>query len=217
MLSFMEENKRLLNIHEQKFAELAAFQENTIVFQANTNTSLKNLETQVRYLALAMKNQPKDAFPSDTRKNLKDCMAVTLRSGRELEKRRVEKKDIKEKKHSKIGEEFKHHNSETAEEVKTVKMLQEQQVEKGNLGKREEVKDDNPQVPFLQRLQKAKLEEKFSEFLNMFKKIEINIPFSEALTQMPHNAKFMKDILSRKRKISEKGIVILTTTCSAVI
>ena len=48
MLSFMEENKRLLNIHEQKFVELAAFQENTIVFQANTNTSLKNLETQVR-------------------------------------------------------------------------------------------------------------------------------------------------------------------------
>ena len=164
-----------------------------------------------------MKNQPKDAFPSDTRKNLKDCMAVTLRSGRELENRRVEKKDIKEKKHSKFGEEFKQHNSETAEEVKNVKMLQEQQVEKGNLGKREEVKDDNPQVPFLQRLQKAKLEEQFSKFLNMFKKIEINIPFSEALTQMPHNEKFMKDILSRKRKISEKGIVILTATCSAVI
>ena len=48
MLSFMGENKRLLNIHEQKFAELAAFQANKIVFRANTNPSLKNLETQVR-------------------------------------------------------------------------------------------------------------------------------------------------------------------------
>ena len=47
MLSFVGENKRLLNIHEQKFAELVAFQENTTVFQANTNASLKNLETQV--------------------------------------------------------------------------------------------------------------------------------------------------------------------------
>ena len=47
MLSFMIENKRLLNIHEQKFAELAAFQANTTVFQANSNASLKNLETQV--------------------------------------------------------------------------------------------------------------------------------------------------------------------------
>ena len=72
MLTFIGENKRLLNIHEQKFAELAAFQENTIVFQTNTNASLKNLETQVGHLTLAMQNQPKDAFPSDTRKNPKD-------------------------------------------------------------------------------------------------------------------------------------------------
>ena len=51
----------------------------------------------------------------------------------------------------------------------------------------------------------------------MFKKIEINIPFSEALTQMPHYEKFMKDILSKKRKIAEEGIVSLITTCSAMI
>ena len=51
----------------------------------------------------------------------------------------------------------------------------------------------------------------------MFKKIEVNIPFSEALTQMPHYAKFMKNILSRKRKIAEEGVVTLTTTCNAVI
>ena len=62
-----------------------------------------------------------------------------------------------------------------------------------------------------------KLEEKFSRFLNIFKKIEINIPFSEALPQMPHYEKFMKDILSRKRKTDEEGVVSLTATCSAVI
>ena len=50
----------------------------------------------------------------------------------------------------------------------------------------------------------------------MFKKMEVNIHFSEALTQMPHYAKFMKDILSRKRKITE-GVVSLTATYSAVI
>ena len=51
----------------------------------------------------------------------------------------------------------------------------------------------------------------------MFKKMEVNIPFSESLTQMPHYAKFMKDILSRKRKIVEEGVVSLIATCSAVI
>ena len=58
------------------------------MFQANTNTSLKNLETKVGQLALAMQNQSMDSFPSDTKKNPKDCMAVTLRSGRKLEKKK---------------------------------------------------------------------------------------------------------------------------------
>ena len=51
----------------------------------------------------------------------------------------------------------------------------------------------------------------------MFKKIEINIPFSEAFNQMPHYANFMKDLLSKKRKFTEEGIVSLNATCSAVI
>ena len=174
------------------------------MFRTNTNASLKNLDTQVEQLALVMQNQPKDAFPSDTRKNLKDCMTITLRSGKDLKERRVERKDIKEKKHAEIGEEFKQHSSETAEEDKIEKMQQERKMEKGNLRKMEEVKAYNPQVPFPQRLQKANLEEYFSKFLNMFKKIDINIPFSEALIKMPHYEKFMKEILSRKRKIAEE-------------
>ena len=57
------------------------FQANKTVFQANTNAYLKNLETQVGQLALAMQNQYRDSFPSDTKKNLKDCLAIILRSG----------------------------------------------------------------------------------------------------------------------------------------
>ena len=95
-------------------------------------------------------------------------------------------------------------------------MQQEQPVEEGDLRKKEKVQACKPSVPFSQRLKKAKLEEKFSKFLNMFKKIEINIPFSEALTKMPHYAKFMKGILSRKGKFVE-GVVGLTATFSAAI
>ena len=63
-------------------------------------------------------------------------MAVTLRSGRELEEKRVEKKDTEEEKYAEIGEEFKQHNSETTEEEKTLKRQPEQHVEKENLGKK---------------------------------------------------------------------------------
>ena len=43
------------------------------------------------------------------------------------------------------------------------------------------------------------------------------MPFTEVVTQMPLYAKFLKDMLSKKRKIVEEGIVNLTATCSAVI
>ena len=83
------------------------------------NASLKNLETQVGQLALAMQNQFKDAFPSDTRKNLKDCMVVTLRSGREIESRKEEEKKKTEKvKGEETGKENKLSSSNLAEETK---------------------------------------------------------------------------------------------------
>ena len=79
MLQFMGDNKKLLNLHEQKFDELGATATNFQNFQNTTNASLKNLETQVGQLALTLQSQMKDAFPSDTKKNPKDCMAVQLR------------------------------------------------------------------------------------------------------------------------------------------
>ena len=91
MLQFMGKNKKLLNFHEQKFAELEASKTNSQIFQTTTNASLKNLETQIGQLALTLQNQIKDAFPSDTKKNPKDCMVVQLRSGKELEKEKLEK------------------------------------------------------------------------------------------------------------------------------
>ena len=54
-------------------------------------------------LALSMQNQSKDVFPSDTKKNPKDYMTVTLRSGRELEGRKEnEKKRLRKKRKQKL-------------------------------------------------------------------------------------------------------------------
>ena len=53
--------------------------------------------------------------------------------------------------------------------------------------------------------------------MEIFKKIEINIPFADVITQMPNYVKFLKDILSKRKKIINKGVVSLIATCSAVI
>ena len=45
-------------------------------------------------------------------------MVVLLRSGRELDERRVEKQNIEEENYAEIREEYKKHNSETTEEEK---------------------------------------------------------------------------------------------------
>ncbi|XP_050918524.1 uncharacterized protein LOC127135944 [Lathyrus oleraceus] len=50
----------------------------------------------------------------------------------------------------------------------------------------------------------------------MFKKLEINIPFSEALEQMLIYAKFMKDIISKKNS-TDIDPIILTETCNVIL
>ena len=94
----MGDNKKLINLHEQNLNELENFKSNNHMFLANTSASLKNLETQVRQLALNIQNQNKGAFPSDTKKNPKDCMAIQLRSGKEVSSsNRKEKKEKTDK------------------------------------------------------------------------------------------------------------------------
>ena len=87
----------------------------------------------------------------------------------------------------------------------------------GEEGSKKKTQNNMPAVPFPQRLQKSKIEEQFARFLKTFQKLEISMPFTEVVTQMPLYAKFLKDILSKKRKIAEEGIVNLTATCSAMI
>ena len=93
------------------------------MFQANTNASLKNLETQVGQLALVIQNQSKDVFLSDTKKNPKDCMTISLKSGRGLKEREEnEKKMVEIAKHAEIGEEIKQYSLEVTEKVRTIEV-----------------------------------------------------------------------------------------------
>ena len=72
-------------------------------------------------------------------------------------------------------------------------------------------------IPYPQRLKKNKLDKQFAKFMEVFKKLHINIPFADALEQMPSYVKFMKDILSKKRRASDFETVNLTEECSAIL
>ncbi|GJT62032.1 putative nucleotidyltransferase, ribonuclease H [Tanacetum coccineum] len=55
------------------------------------------------------------------------------------------------------------------------------------------------------------------KFLKKLQQLSINIPFIEALEQMPKYAKFMKDLLSKKRRMEETSRITLNERCSAII
>ncbi|XP_019267171.1 PREDICTED: uncharacterized protein LOC109244523 [Nicotiana attenuata] len=72
-------------------------------------------------------------------------------------------------------------------------------------------------LPFPQKIKREKLDKYFGQFLEMLKQLYVNIPFTEVLTQMPPYAKFLKEILSSKRKLEETTMVKLNAHCSAIL
>ena len=58
-----------------------------------------------------------------------------------------------------------------------------------------------PPVPYPQRLKKKEHDQQFAKFLERFKTLHINMPFVEYLVKMPKYAKFLKELISNKKKL----------------
>ena len=56
--------------------------------------------------------------------------------------------------------------------------------------------------PFPQRLVKKTEDGKYRRFITMLKQLSINVLLVEALEQMPGYAKFMKDLVTKKRSVT---------------
>ena len=61
------------------------------------------------------------------------------------------------------------------------------------------------------------MDKQFTKFMEVFKKLHINISFADALEQMTSYVKFMKDVLSKRRRLLDFEIVNLTEECSAIL
>ncbi|XP_058008920.1 uncharacterized protein LOC131183072, partial [Hevea brasiliensis] len=74
-----------------------------------------------------------------------------------------------------------------------------------------------PPLPFPQRFHKSQLDKQFGKFLEVLKKLYINIPFTDVISQMPSYTKFLREILSNKRRLEDYETVALTEECSALL
>jgi len=60
-------------------------------------------------------------------------------------------------------------------------------------------------------------ERHLARFMDIFKKLEITMPFGEALQQMPLYTKFLKDMLTKKNKYIHSDTIVVEGNCSVVI
>ncbi|XP_074297440.1 uncharacterized protein LOC141628164 [Silene latifolia] len=72
-------------------------------------------------------------------------------------------------------------------------------------------------IPYPSRAIRSRENFNYTKFHEMLDKLEISLPFTEVILNMPTYAKFLKDILAKKRTLGSQELVALTEDCSAVL
>ncbi|CAN6707265.1 unnamed protein product [Malus baccata var. baccata] len=72
-------------------------------------------------------------------------------------------------------------------------------------------------VPFPDRFRQSKKEEAEKDILETFRKVQVNIPLLDAIKQVPRYAKFLKELCTTRRRISNKEVVQVSENVSAVL
>ncbi|KAM2693366.1 hypothetical protein EV2_007543 [Malus domestica] len=74
-----------------------------------------------------------------------------------------------------------------------------------------------PNVPFPRRFAQSKKEESEKDILDTFRKVQVNIPLLDAIKQVPRYAKFLKELCTTRKRISNKEVVKVSENVSAVL
>jgi hypothetical protein len=164
-------------------------QQNVISFQQETRSSIHNLEKQMWQVASSvgkLEAQMNGKLPSQALNPKENVSAIMLRSGKKLEEKRS----------------------------KQIEMEEEEEIETKLSTKKEhppplqtETSTSTPKVtphsinssfkaipPFPVSSSRLKKEDKEKEILEVFKKVELNIPLLDAIKQIPKYAKFLKEL-----------------------
>ncbi|KAM0981416.1 hypothetical protein ACFX2A_014750 [Malus domestica] len=72
-------------------------------------------------------------------------------------------------------------------------------------------------VPFPSRFKQTKKEEAEKDILETFRKVQVNIPLLDAIKQVPRYAKFLKELCTTRKRISNKEVVQVSENVSAVL
>ncbi|CAN6542355.1 unnamed protein product [Malus baccata var. baccata] len=72
-------------------------------------------------------------------------------------------------------------------------------------------------APFPRRFMKSKKDESDKDILDTFRKVQVNIPLLDAIKQVPKYAKFLKELCTTRKRVSNKEVVRVSENVSAVL
>ncbi|KAL5543353.1 hypothetical protein UlMin_007137 [Ulmus minor] len=104
-------------------------------------------------------------------------------------------------------------SSNPNEEVKSITTLRSGKI----IVKPDHLLEFEKETPFPQRLVPKEKGTQYSDILEVFKQVRINIPFLDAIKQVPAYSKFLKDLCTVKRKTNVPKKAFLTEQVSSII
>ncbi|KAD4178635.1 hypothetical protein E3N88_27226 [Mikania micrantha] len=192
----------------------------------NQQSAFLDLQRSVGDIAKRLDERQGGSFSGNTEANPKGHVkAVTTRSGRGGEKEVEKSPDVDEeepvdeeieletpdKVHQRLGPASTAPIGESSVEKKGV------EAEKKKMEEKRTPEVDISRLLYPARALQQKYAQEYGHFLEMFKQLKINLPFVEALQHMPKYAKFLKDLLSNKKKLESLSTVTLGARCFALV
>ena len=156
-------------------------------FQQETRSSIHNLEKQMGQVASSvgkLEAQMNGKLPFQALNPKENVSAIMLRSGKELERQRPKQIEMEEE-----------------EEIETELSTKKKRPSPSQT----ETTTNTPKVT-----SRSKKEDKEKEILEVFKKVELNIPLIYSINQIPKYAKFLKELCTTKRAYKLKGYEMIS-------
>ncbi|KAK8698039.1 hypothetical protein V6N13_114171 [Hibiscus sabdariffa] len=225
MQEFISTTKIMLQEHSASIKHHGNMLQTQGALLQSHSSSLRALETQVGQIAQALQVRPQGNLPSNTEvtkiNGKEQCSALTLRSGKEINKddkfggKPMEDptpSDEQKESEDVIDSPIEEDNGEELDNEK----IEEQHINATSSAVPKLARDEvRPPPPFPQRLKKHKEDLQFQKFVSMLDQFHINIQFLEAIQQVPSYAKFLKDIVTKKRRAkSYETVVVASEYCA---
>nr|XP_016463187.1 PREDICTED: uncharacterized protein LOC107786255 [Nicotiana tabacum] len=188
--------------------------------------SIQKLEMQMRDLSREKNPKQKGTLPSDTIANPKGngcgptshCMAITTQSGNVLQgenEQVVKVEDSEQEVEAQVELPIVVEAKKFPEELKVQEVNWEEVMEK--VKETPKTLAPIPRLPphFPQRLARKVYDSKLEKFYDILKQLSVNIPFVETFQEMPSFAKYLKNMITKKKTTKNEvqaGLGILRPT-----